>query len=192
MACGGGWWALCGMGFTLPFWALPTLQGKLHPKTQNLVCYVFRLEVLWARKKAVGLQYAFIVAFPPNFHIQPRKPPVLSLRCNVLCDNMLRFSALCLKRQSFLICLYGTNMPLLTAKRGFGREKMCENTTICIIVSFVPTKIISETENAQNTSGFSGKQGLQVTLGWPIYIFVNPDAVFQNPGTPLTPRQSML
>ena len=59
------------MGFTLPFWTLPTLQGKLHPKTQNLVCYVFRLEVLGARKKAVGLQYAFIVAFPQTFIFSP-------------------------------------------------------------------------------------------------------------------------
>ena len=69
---------------------------------------------------------------------------------------------------------------------------MCENITICIIVRFVPIMTVSESEFAQNTSGFSGKEGLQVTLGWLIYTFVNPDTGFQYPGTPLTPLQSML
>ena len=70
---------------------------------------------------------------------------------------------------------------------------MCEDITICIIVRFVPIMTVSETENAQNTSVISGKEGLQVTLGWPIYSFVNPDTVFSKPwDTPHNPAVNVV
>ena len=146
--------------------------------------------MLGARKIAAGLQYTFIAAFSPNFHGKPRKLPVLSLRCDMLCDSMLRFSVHWFRRQSFIICLYGTNMPFLRRNVASGEIKVWNHHHFAVLDPRLGDNPFGSSQDRFGNrilQFFPVKKGYKWHLGGPFTLLSTQTLLFKTLGHLLHP-----